>query len=112
MQRLSPELRWTRRLIPDELGVLDRVLVKSRRGAWLFAVYMALHPEYASQKQVNHAAWTAALGAWYLQPPARSTLFSVLVRAVAKHESRDVAANIRALEGISNSPDKLDEAYL
>jgi hypothetical protein len=112
MQRLSPELRWTRRLIPDELGVLDRVLVKLRKGAWLFAVYMALHPEYASQKQVNHAAWTAALGAWYMQPPARCAPFSVLVRAVAKHESRDVAGNIRALEEISNSPDKLDEAYL
>lgn len=112
LQRLSPELRWTRRLIPDELGVLDRVLMKLRNGAWLFAVYMALHPEYANQKQVNHAAWTAALGAWYLQPPARLTPFSVLIRAVAKHESDDVASNIRALEEISNRPDDLNEAYL
>jgi hypothetical protein len=112
MQRLSPELRWTRRLIPDELGVLDRMLMKLRKGAWLFAVYMALHPENATQKRVNHAAWTAALGAWYLQPPARLTPFPVLVRAVAKHESHNVAANIRALGKITNTPDKLDKAYL
>jgi hypothetical protein len=31
---------------------------------------------------------------------------------VAKHESHDVAGNIRALEGIWNSPYKLDKAYL
>jgi hypothetical protein len=112
LQRLSPELRWTRRLIPDELGVLDRVLIDLRKGAWLFAIYVALHPESASQKRVNQAAWTAALGAWYLQPPARLTPFPVLVRTIAKHESDDVASNIQQLEGISNSPDKLDEAYL
>jgi hypothetical protein len=112
MQRLSPELRWTRRLIPDELGVLDRVLMKLRKGAWLFAIYMALHPENARQKRVNQAAWTAALGAWYLQPPARLTPFPVLVRAIAKHESDDVASNIQQLEGISNRPDKLNRAYL
>ena len=112
MERLSPELRWTRRLIPDELGVLDRVLMKLRKGAWLFAIYMAVHPENARQKRVNQAAWTAALGAWYLQPPARLTPFPVLVRAIAEHESDDVASNIQALEGISNRPDKLNRAYL
>jgi Family of unknown function (DUF5995) len=112
LQRLSPELRWTRRLIPDELGVLNRVLMKLRKGAWLFAIYMALHPENAKQKRVNHAASTAALGAWYLQPPAQLTPFRALVRAVAKHESRNVADNIRALAGITNTPDKLDKAYL
>ena len=53
-----------------------------------------------------------ALGSWYLQPPAGLTPFPVLVRAVAKHESRNVADNIRAFEEISNSPDKLDERYL
>ena len=112
MQRLSPELRWTRRLIPDELGVLDRALMKLRKGAWLFAIYMAVHPENARQKRVNQAAWTAALGAWYLQPPARLTPLPVLVRAIAKHESDDVASNIQQLEGISNRSDKLNRAYL
>ncbi len=112
MQQLSPELRWIRRLIPDELGVLNLLLMKLRQGAWLFAIYMALHPEYARQKRVDQAAWTSALGAWYLQPPARLTPFSALVRAIAKRESHDVAGNIRALEGIMNTPDKLNEAYL
>jgi hypothetical protein len=112
LQRLSPELRWIRRLIPDELGVFNRMLMKLRQGAWLFAIHMALNPESAIQTRVNQAASTAALSAWYLQPPARLTLFRALVSAVAKHESHDVVANILALEGISNAPDKLDEGYL
>jgi hypothetical protein len=52
------------------------------------------------------------VGAWYLQPSARLTPVPVLVRLIAKRESRDVAANIRALEEITTSPDKLDKAYL
>ena len=61
---------------------------------------------------MNHEAWTAAVGSWYLQPSARWTLFPVLIRVIAKHESRDVAVNIRALEGITNTPEKLNKAYL
>jgi len=112
IQQLSPELRWLRRLIPDEVGLLKRVLMKLRKSAWLFAIYMALHPDSAMQKQVHQSAWTSALGAWYLQPTARLTPFPVLVRVIAKRESRDVAANIRALEGITNTPDELNKAYL
>jgi hypothetical protein len=112
MQRLSPEMRWTRRLIPDELGLFDRILRKLRDGAWQFAVYMALHPENAAQKRAHQLAWTAALGAWYLQPPPWFTPFPVLVHEIAKHESDDVAGNIRALEAISNAPAKLDKTYL
>jgi hypothetical protein len=112
VDQLSPDLRWTRWVIPDELGVLKEALTKLRRGAWLFAIYMAMHPQNARDKTVNHAAWTAALGAWYLQPSGRWTPFPRLVRAIAKHESDDVAANIRALEEITNTPDKLNTAYL
>ena len=104
--------RRTRRLIPDEVGVLKRMLTKLRRSAWLFAINMAVHPDNARQSRVNQAAWTAALGAWYLQPPARLTALPVLVRVIAKRESRDVAGNIRALEGITNTPEKLNKAYL
>jgi hypothetical protein len=112
VQQLSPDLRLIRRLIPDEVGLLKRVLTKLRRGAWLFAIYMATHPQNGREKTVNHEAWTAAVGSWYLQPSARWTLFPVLVRVIAKHESRDVAVNIRALAGITNTPEKLNKAYL
>ena len=112
VQQLSPDLRLIRRLIPDEVGLLKRVLTKLRRGAWLFAIYMATHPQNGREKTVNHEAWTAAVGSWYLQPSARWTLFPVLVRVIAKHESRDVAVNIRALEGITNTPEKLNKANL
>jgi hypothetical protein len=112
VEQLSPELRWTRRLIPDEVGVLKGMLTKLRRSAWLFAINMALRPDNARRSRVNQAAWTAALGAWYLQPPARFTALPVLVRVIARRESRDVAGNIRALEGITNTPEKLNKAYL
>ena len=112
VQQRSPDLRWIRRLIPDEVGLLKRALTKLRRGAWLFAIYMAMHPQNGNRKTVNHEAWTAAVGSWYLQPSARWTPFPVLVRVIARRESRDVAANIRALEGITNTPAKLNKAYL
>jgi hypothetical protein len=112
VDQLSPELRWARWLIPDEVGVLKGVLTKLRKGAWLFAIYMAMHPDNANQKRVHQDAWTAALGSWYLQPSGWWTPFPRVVRAIAKHESRDVAGNIRALEEITNAPDKLDKAYL
>jgi hypothetical protein len=109
--QLSPDLRWIRRLLP-EVWVIKRVLKKLRKSAWYLAVYLALHPDNAREKRVNQASWTAAMGAWYLQPPERYTPFPRLVRIIAKRESRDVAANIRALEGITNSPDKMDKAFL
>jgi hypothetical protein len=112
VDKLSPELRWTRRLIPDEVGVLKGALRRLRRGAWHFAIYLAMHPQNATEKRVNHEAWTAALGSWYLQPSKRWTPFPWLIRAIGKHESRDVVENIRALEPVSNQPDKLNKAYL
>jgi hypothetical protein len=112
VEQLSPGVRWIRRVIPNEVWFIRRVLMKFRAAAWHFAIYMALHPDNAREKKVNQVSWTAALGAWYLQPPARWTPFPVLVRTIAKRESRDVAGNIRALGGITNSPEKLAKAFL
>jgi Family of unknown function (DUF5995) len=112
VQQLSPELRRIRRVIPDEVGLIKRVVMKMRNAAWLFAIDMALHPASAREKRVNQAAWTAALSAWYLAPPAKFTPFPLAVRAIAKRESRDVAANIRALDGISHRPEKRFQPYL
>jgi hypothetical protein len=112
VEELSPAVRWIRRLIPDEVGLLKRMLIKLRKSAWYFAIFMALNPSKAREKRVNQASWTAALGAWYLQPPTRLTLFPVLVRAIAKRENRDVAYNIKTLEGITNTPVKMSHAYL
>jgi hypothetical protein len=112
VQQLSPELRWARRLIPDEVGVFKRLVMKLREGAWLFAIYMAMNPDNARAKRVNQASWTAALGSWYMQPTPRWTPFPMLVGAVAKHESRNVVANIRALERLKDAPDALDKSCL
>ena len=51
VDQLSPDLRWTRWLIPDELGVLERALTKLRSRAWLFAIYMAMHPQNATGRR-------------------------------------------------------------
>jgi hypothetical protein len=112
VEHLSPEVRWIRRVIPDEIRFIRRLLMKFRAAAWRFAIYMALHPDIAKEKRVNQAAWTAALGSWYLQPPPRLTPFPVLVRVIAKRESRDIGDNIRALAGITNSPENLTKALL
>jgi hypothetical protein len=112
VEQLSPVVLWIRRLVPDEVRLLKRTLVKLRTSAWYCASYTALHPEHAREKRVTQESWTAVLGSWYLQPPARLAPFPVLVRAVAKRESRDVAANIRALEGTARTPVKMAHAYL
>ena len=114
VEQLSPEFRVIRRVLPSavEVALLKRMVTKLRRSAWYFAIYMDLHPESARERRVNQASWTAATGAWYLQPPARLTPFPILVRAIAKRESRNVAGNLRALETVKNTPEKLDKAYL
>ena len=112
VQQLSPELRRIRRVIPDEAGLIKRVVMMMRNAAWLFAVHTALHPTSAEEKEVHQAAWTAALSAWYLQPPARFTPIPLAIRAIAKRESKDVAGNIRALEGITHTPEKRFQRYL
>jgi hypothetical protein len=112
VQQLSPELRRIRRVIPDEVGLIKRVVGKMRTAAWLFAINMALNPTTAREKKVNQGAWTAALSAWYLQPPARFTPFPLAFRAIAKRESRDVAGNIRALDTITHSPEKRFQPFL
>ncbi|HWF69704.1 MAG TPA: DUF5995 family protein [Mycobacterium sp.] len=114
VEQLSPEYRVIRRVLPNavEVALLKRMVTKLRRSAWYFATYMDLHPESARERRVNQASWTAAMGAWYLQPPARLTPFPIVVRAIAKRESRNVAGNLRALETIKNTPEKLDKSYL
>jgi hypothetical protein len=112
VEDLSPDLRWIRLLIPSEVRVLKRMLTKLRSSAWLFAMNMTERPDDARQSRVNQAAWTAALGAWYLEPPKRLTAVPLLVRLIARREKRDVATNIQALEGVMNSPGKLNKAYL
>jgi hypothetical protein len=106
VQRLSPELRWLRLLIPDEIRLMQGQVTKMREGAWLFARYMATHPPNAREKTVHQEAWTATLSSWYLQPDGRWSPFPRLIRAVAKHECDDVRSNLDALEGISRRPEK------
>jgi hypothetical protein len=111
IDKLSPEIRWTRWLIPGEIHVLDRTLVQLREGAWNFAYYLATHQPTVPQRTVHQEAWAAAVGSWYLQPPERLTPFPTLVRQVGKHECRDVASNLRALEEVSTRPHKPRKGY-
>jgi Family of unknown function (DUF5995) len=110
VQGLSPELRWLRVLIPDEISVLQTALTKLREEAWLFARYMAMNPGSAKERVVHQEASTSALSSWYLQPSGRFSPFPTLVRAVAKHEKRNVRTNLDALEKVSKCPEKMAKA--
>lgn len=109
---LSPELGIVHRYFPGEMRVLTRMLTKLRESAWLFAIHMAMHPETQRERRVNQSSWTAAMGAWYLDPPRRLTPVPVLVRAISRRESRDIATNLQALQDISHLPDKLNPVFL
>jgi hypothetical protein len=112
VEQLSPDLRVSGWLVPGEVDVLKEALTKLRRGAWLFAIYMAMHPQKAWPKTLHQEAWTAALSSWYLQPSERWTGLPRLIRAIAQHESDDVAGNIRALDAITRTPEKLNMTHL
>jgi Family of unknown function (DUF5995) len=113
VQDLSPAVVWIRRVIPDEIGFIKKVLVKFRTSGWFFAIYLAMNPDKAREKKVNQRSWTAALGAWYLDPPTYwRAVVPKLLGAIAKRESRDVAKNLRALNEIANHPSELEERFL
>ncbi len=110
-ERLSPGFRWLSRLTPEG-WLIGRVLKKFRDGAWLFAIDMAVDPEHVREKRVNHTSWTAALGFWYLHPPGGPwTPFRALVRLLGRGESRDVAANLHALNRIAAHPADVRAAF-
>jgi Family of unknown function (DUF5995) len=110
VQQLSPEMRWLRVLIPDEISQMKKAVTKMREGAWRFAFYMAMNPENAEQKTAHQEAWTAVLSSWYLQPSGRFSPLPWLIRAVAKHETGTVRHNLAALDKISKSPEKRKKA--
>jgi hypothetical protein len=102
----SPEVVWFRRAIPDEQDVIRSVLTRFRNGSWLFAAYLVMYPDKSQEKIVNHLAWTAALGAWYLQPP-KQTQFHLLIWFIKRRESRDVAGNLVELNKVANRPPRM-----
>jgi hypothetical protein len=112
IEQLSPRVRVIRRIVPDEVGLLKRMLMKLRTSAWYFAVAVALNPDHERERLVNQQSWSAALGAWYLQPPRQLRVVPLLVRWIAGRESPDVAANITALDGIDKPPAKTIRSYL
>jgi hypothetical protein len=103
VHRLSPTLRWTRWLIPAP-WLIAWVLRKFRKSCWSFAIYLALHPNKLREQTVNQMSWTAALCGWYLHPPEYWRLTPSIIRAIAKFESRNTAANLRALNEGMISP--------
>ena len=102
----SPEVVWLRRLIPDEQDVIKEVLTRFRDGSWLFATYLVMHRHKAQEKIVNHLAWTAALGAWYLQPP-KQTPFHLVIWFIKRRENRNVAGNLKELNKVANKPPRM-----
>ena len=109
---LSPEVKLIRRVFPGEVFVLKRMLTKLRESAWLFAIHMAMHPDKERERRINQSSWTAAMGAWYLHPPPRLAPVPVLVRRISRRESRDIATNLIALQGLTEEPARLNLMFL
>jgi Family of unknown function (DUF5995) len=100
---ISPDVVWLRRALPAETDVIKGVLTRFRDGSWLFAIQLAMFPDTTKEKIVNHQAWTAALGAWYLEPPKR-TPFHILIWFIKRREKRNIGRNLRLLEGVADKP--------
>lgn len=100
---ISPDVVWLRRALPAETDVIKGVLTRFRDGSWLFAIHLAMFPDTTKEKIVNHQAWTAALGAWYLEPPKR-TPFHILIWFIKRRENRNIGRNLRLLEGVADKP--------
>ena len=101
--KISPDVVWLRRALPAETDVIKCALTSFRDGSWLFAIHLAMFPDTTKEKIVNHQAWTAALGAWYLEPPKR-TPFHILIWFIKRREKRNVGRNLRLLEGLADKP--------
>lgn len=112
VEKLSPEFRKIRWLVPNEIFWVRRLIVKFRTGAWWFAVALAKYPDQAKQKTVNQSAWTSALGAWYLDPPEKWKPFHHIVNVISKRESHDIGANVAALADITEKPQPLIKKLL
>lgn len=104
VDELSPTVRRLRWVMPPRQKLIARVLRKFRRSCWLFAIYLALNPHKAREQTVNQMAWSSALCGWYLHPPEYWRLTPTIIRAISKRESRDTAANLKALNVV---PDEL-----
>ncbi|WP_326546923.1 DUF5995 family protein [Mycolicibacterium sp. ND9-15] len=109
---LSPAVLWIRRAVPNEIGIISRVLIKFRKSGWLFAIGLAMNHEKAREKTVNQMSWAAALGAWYLDPPRYFRLIPRIVDAIATRENHNIATHLEALDKAAFQPDPLDERYL
>ncbi len=112
VEKISPATLWIRRAIPDEVGLIKQVLIKFRKSGWMFAIFLAMHPDKAREKRVNQMSWAAALGAWYLDPPTYWAVAPRFIGFIATDERQDIAANLRQLDTVTFTPDPLDERFL
>jgi hypothetical protein len=111
---ISPAVRQIRWAVPDEVYWLQSALRKMRRSAWEFAIFVANNPHKKKEKEVNQAAWVAALGAWYLDPPAgRFSPFPWVVHHIGRRENPRVSENMDALLAAPiDVPDPMTGAFL
>jgi hypothetical protein len=95
---LSRRVKVIRRVLPCETLVLNRLLIIFRDLAWAFAHQLAAKQARNSADISIHDSWAALLGTYYVFPTEGLTR---IARWIADEESTDVAANIRAFEGVT-----------
>ena len=85
-----------------EIAIIDQTVIAMREGAWRFATMLEHEPAvFESPTIALRDLGVSAVGAAMLNPPPAT---AAIVAAIARRESTDVAAIIRALDDIASAP--------
>ena len=106
LDEVSPVLADAYKVLSDnEIFVIDEIVKNLRDSAWTFAEVLNLEPRIARPVTISgRDLQVSAQGDLIYDPPGLIGLLKQIVSAIAARESRDVVANIRALDEIAANP--------
>ncbi|UMB69323.1 DUF5995 family protein [Mycobacterium paraterrae] len=106
LDEVSPVLADIYHVLSDnEIFVINEVVKNLRDSAWTFAEVLNLEPKIARPITISaRDLQVSAQGDLIYDPPGLIGLLRQAVAAIAARESRDVVANIRALDEIAATP--------
>lgn len=102
MAKISPRIATVRRLIPNEVGMIAKLLVQFRDASWSFAKKLQVDAKNREASMDEHDSWASVLATCYLHPRGR---MGHITWWVAEDESRDVKRNISVLDKVKPRAD-------
>jgi Family of unknown function (DUF5995) len=102
LDEISPAFERNRKLLRNkDSDFVEAGLNRFRDTAWMFACELAAEPKGDWADTIaKRDAVSGMLGRWYLHP----TPFGMVIDAIRKEESQDVAHNIEVLAGVAQKP--------